>query len=238
MKELLERERSSTLEQAGDGVGGQAARGQSAAAAAAAGGRVYLAVKRFLDVAMVVALLALLLPLLIVIALSIYLDDRGPVFYRQTRIGRNGHPFTFYKFRSMVVGADRTQHKLLHQNEASGPIFKMRDDPRITKTGRWLRRSSMDELPQLLNVLLGDVSLVGPRPQLPAEVESYKPHYHQRLTVQPGLLCLREVSGRSKLTFEEWMELDLYYIRHRSLRMDMSIFLKAIKAIVKGDGAY
>ncbi|MCC6484189.1 MAG: sugar transferase [Armatimonadetes bacterium] len=233
VREQLDRERRATLEQMGIDFGARCA-----AQPAARESRLYLTVKRALDIVVVLLLLALLAPVFVIIGLSIYMEDRGPIFYRQVRAGRDGRPFTFYKFRSMVVNAEQIQEQLQSKNEASGPIFKMRDDPRVTKTGRWLRRSSLDELPQLINVLLGDVSLVGPRPQLPSEVEQYKPHHRQRLSVQPGLLCLREVSGRSKLTFEEWVELDLLYIQHRGLRMDASIFLRAIKAVLKGDGAY
>lgn len=201
-------------------------------------GRAYFLIKRLFDFLATFFLVLFLLPFFAAVMLLIYLDDRGPVFYRQTRIGRNGKPFTFYKFRSMVKNADQLKESLADRNEADGPAFKIKDDPRITKVGKFIRKTSIDELPQLLNVLKGDVSLVGPRPHLPCEVEGYKPEYYRRLAAQPGLVCLREVSGRSKLSFEKWVELDLEYLEHRSLGMDAKILLKAFKAVLKGDGAY
>lgn len=194
--------------------------------------------KRLIDVLVVLALLVLLLPLLALIAVLIFAGDRGPILYSQTRIGQNGRPFRFFKFRSMIVDADSAHTRLAEQNEATGPIFKMRRDPRVTPIGRVLRRTSLDELPQLFNVLKGDMSLIGPRPHRPGEVEAYLPHHYSRLSVPQGLICLREVSGRSNLSFERWMELDLEYVRKRSPGTDLRILCLAVPAVLRGDGAY
>jgi lipopolysaccharide/colanic/teichoic acid biosynthesis glycosyltransferase len=204
----------------------------------------YMASKRALDASVAVAFLVLLAPALLLLALLIYLEDGGPVFYSQVRVGRGGRLFRFYKFRSMVRNADRMKDALAHKNEADGPIFKIKDDPRVTRVGRVLRKYSLDELPQFANVLRGDMSLVGPRPHLPKEVEecchqeSFPGGYPwQRLAVPPGLICLREVTGRSNLSFTRWLELDLAYVRHRSLLLDLSILLRALPAVLRGDGA-
>lgn len=201
-------------------------------------GAFYFYSKRATDVAAAATLLLVLFVPMLMVALLIVLEDGGPIFYYQTRVGRNGNHFKFYKFRSMVRNADALKAQLETQNEADGPIFKMEKDPRVTRIGRWIRRYSVDELPQLLNVLRGEMSLVGPRPHLPKEVALYSERQQERLTVQPGLLCFREVFGRSKMTFEEWIELDLLYIRHRSLRTDLRIMLRTIPAVLKGEGAY
>lgn len=198
----------------------------------------YPAVKRGLDILLSLVALLLLSPLFLVLIALVYLQDRGPVFYSQQRVGRDGVPFSFHKFRSMVVDADRIKAQLAAQNEAEGPIFKMRRDPRITPVGRILRRFSLDELPQFWNVLKGDMSLVGPRPHLPAEIAACPEYPRERLTVAPGLVCLREVGGRSELTFEQWLQSDLDYIRRRSVWLDLSILLRAIPAVVCCRGAY
>ena len=198
----------------------------------------YPRVKRLLDVLVSAGMLILLSPLFLLIALAIWLEDRGPIFYRQTRVGQGRRPFTFYKFRSMVANADQLKHHLTQQNEQNGPVFKIRNDPRVTRVGRFLRKTSLDELPQFYNVLRGDLSLVGPRPHLPHEVEKYLPHHELRLTVPPGLVCLREVCGRSDLPFERWIELDLMYIRRRSLKTDFNILKRAVRAVLRGEGAY
>lgn len=199
----------------------------------------YIRCKRALDVCVAAVLLTVLSPVFAIIALIIFVQDGGPVFYSQARIGQDGQPFMFFKFRSMVRNADSLQAQLAATNEAKGPIFKMRRDPRITPAGRILRRYSLDELPQLLNVLRGDMSLVGPRPHRPSEVEQYLPHHYERLSVTPGLICLREVSGRSNLNFDQWLELDLHYINYcRSLTYDLQILARAIPAVIRGDGAY
>jgi len=198
----------------------------------------YHVAKRLLDIVCAIAALVVLFPLLLLVGVAIVLEDGGPVLYYQPRIGRDGEPFRFYKFRSMIRDADAAKDLLAKQNEASGPIFKMKNDPRITRVGRFLRRSSIDELPQLLNVLRGDMSFVGPRPHLPREVERYTDRQHRRLTVQPGLVCLREVYGRSNLTFDQWVEMDLLYIENRSLLTDLGILARLLPAVFRGEGAY
>lgn len=194
--------------------------------------------KRLIDLVVAGGALILLAPVFVVIAALIYLEDRGPLIYRQERVGRGGRTFGFFKFRSMVVNADALKAQLSAQNEATGPIFKMKNDPRVTRTGRILRRYSLDELPQLWNVLIGDMSLVGPRPHLPKEIAACPSYPQERLSVSPGLLCLREVLGRSELTFEEWLALDLDYVRRQSLRLDLWILARAIPAVLRGEGAY
>jgi lipopolysaccharide/colanic/teichoic acid biosynthesis glycosyltransferase len=170
--------------------------------------------------------------------LQLRIDSRGPVIYKQTRIGKHGRPFTIYKFRSMRVGAEKELAELLPLNEQDGPIFKKRDDPRMTRVGRWIRRASLDELPQLFNVLKGDMSLVGPRPPLPSEVEQYEEWHLKRLQAAPGLTGLWQVSGRSGLNFEEMVVFDLAYIQNWSLSLDLSILLRTLPAVVSGGGAY
>jgi exopolysaccharide biosynthesis polyprenyl glycosylphosphotransferase len=182
--------------------------------------------------------LILLAPLFAVIAMIIRLDDRGPVFFRQIRIGLDGQPFKLYKFRTMVVDAEQRKAELEALNEGSGVFFKMRRDPRVTKAGFWLRRWSLDELPQLLNVLSGDMSLVGPRPALPNEVARYGDHMRRRLVVKPGITGLWQVSGRSGLAWEEAFTLDLRYVDNWSLALDLQILWKTWSAVISGSGAY
>jgi exopolysaccharide biosynthesis polyprenyl glycosylphosphotransferase len=182
--------------------------------------------------------LMLLAPVFLAVALAIKLDSRGPVFFKQTRVGRDGRRFAMVKFRTMVVGAERLLADLEHRNEADGLLFKLRTDPRVTRVGRALRRYSVDELPQLWNVLRGEMSMVGPRPPLPAEVELYEHHVNRRLLVKPGITGLWQVSGRSDLSWEEAVRLDLYYVDHWSPTMDVTIVLKTFSAIIRGSGAY
>jgi lipopolysaccharide/colanic/teichoic acid biosynthesis glycosyltransferase len=177
-------------------------------------------------------------PLFLLSALAIKLDTPGPVLYRSTRVGRGGKLFTFFKLRSMVQGAEHNRHSLSHLNEVSGPVFKMADDPRITKVGRILRRTSVDELPQLFNVLKGDMTLVGPRPPIPEEVNQYEPWQLRRLAVRPGITCLWQISGRSSLGFDEWMRLDMEYIERRGFLLDFKILLRTLPAVLSGEGAY
>ena len=172
-----------------------------------------------------------------IIALAIRLSSRGPVLYRQVRCGLQGRRFELLKFRTMVEGADRMQPELAHLNVMDGPVFKAPGDPRVTRVGRWLRRWSLDELPQLVNVLKGDMSLVGPRPPLPEEVERYEPWQRRRLAMKPGLTCLWQVSGRSELDFGTWMAMDLAYIDHWSLWLDFKILLRTVPAVLGGRGA-
>lgn len=199
---------------------------------------VYSLLKRGLDIVLALMALIALSPIFALIALTIYLYDRGPIFYKQQRVGFGGVPFTFYKFRSMVVNADALKAKLAAQNEASGPIFKMKNDPRITPIGRWIRKTSLDEIPQFWNVLKGDLSLVGPRPHLQSEIDSYPEYPQARFSVMPGLICFREIRGRSGLTFEQWLALDMEYVDSRSFLVDLKILLLAVPAILLGRGAY
>jgi exopolysaccharide biosynthesis polyprenyl glycosylphosphotransferase len=197
-----------------------------------------LAVKRALDVVISATALILSSPLLLLIVLLIEYDSPGPVLFRQVRVGRGGRLFTLYKFRSMRQGADEEKTTLSDRNQATGPLFKMRDDPRLTRVGRWLRRLSLDELPQFYNVLRGEMSLVGPRPPIPAEVEQYQDWHRRRLDVPPGVTGLWQVSGRSDLTFDEMVMLDLFYAENWSLLLDFKILLRTIPTVILGTGAY
>jgi lipopolysaccharide/colanic/teichoic acid biosynthesis glycosyltransferase len=198
----------------------------------------YETAKRALDVTLSLLSLCLVSPLLLLIMILIKLEDRGPVLFWQWRVGRDGRKFRFYKFRSMCVDAESRLGALRAKQGCTSPRFKMERDPRVTHTGRWLRRFSLDELPQLWNVVLGDLSLVGPRAPLLDEVAEYEPHHHRRLDVAPGITCTWQVSGRSLVPFEQQVELDLAYIRSRSLLMDVSILLRTVPAVVRGRGAY
>ncbi|OGO42227.1 MAG: undecaprenyl-phosphate glucose phosphotransferase [Chloroflexi bacterium RBG_16_57_9] len=197
-----------------------------------------LALKRLIDVVISGVLLILNAPLLFAVALLIKWDSPGPVLFRQKRVGRAGQMFTVFKFRSMRFGAENERYQLTGQNEASGPLFKIRHDPRITRVGRWLRRLSLDELPQLYNVFRGEMSLVGPRPAIPAEVEQYQEWHRRRLDVSPGMTGLWQVSGRSELTFDEMVMLDLFYAENWSLGMDFKILVRTIPTMLLGTGAY
>jgi len=199
---------------------------------------VYAGAKRVFDFVIGIVALILLIPIFPLIALMIKLDTRGPVFFKQDRVGRNGKIFKFYKFRSMLYGADRQKKALEDQNEQDGPVFKIKSDPRITSVGKFLRRSSLDEIPQILNVIKGDMSIVGPRPPLPSEVAGYQPWHRRRLEVKPGITCLWQISGRSQIGFNEWMRLDMEYLKTRSFRADLLIFLKTIPAVIARKGAY
>jgi exopolysaccharide biosynthesis polyprenyl glycosylphosphotransferase len=194
--------------------------------------------KEVFDRASAAAALLVLAPLFLLVALAVKLDSPGPVFYRQTRVGRDGRRFSMVKFRTMVVDADRLRAELEHRNEADGLLFKLRTDPRVTRTGRFLRRYSIDELPQILNVLRGEMSMVGPRPPLPAEVDLYERHVNRRLLVKPGITGLWQVSGRSDLPWDEAVRLDLYYVDHWSPTMDLTIIAKTFSAVIRGAGAY
>jgi exopolysaccharide biosynthesis polyprenyl glycosylphosphotransferase len=195
-------------------------------------------VKYTVDRAMALFITLLALPLMLAIAIAVKVDSRGPVFFRQTRVGQGGREFDVYKFRSMVVDADRMLDHLAQHNETDGLMFKMRRDPRVTRVGRFLRKWSLDELPQLFNVLLGHMSLVGPRPPLPSEVAQYSGDVRRRLLVKPGMTGLWQVSGRSDLSWEDGIRLDLYYVENWSLAADLSILWKTAGAVLKGRGAY
>jgi exopolysaccharide biosynthesis polyprenyl glycosylphosphotransferase len=197
-----------------------------------------LAVKRAVDVIVAGLGLIVVSPLILLVSLLIRLESPGPVIFKQTRVGRGGQLFTVHKFRSMREGAESEQQALANLNEATGPLFKIRDDPRQTRLGRFLRRSSLDELPQLYNVLRGEMSLIGPRPALPAEVELYQEWHRKRLQTWPGITGLWQVSGRSKLSFDEMVLLDIYYIENWSLLLDLQIALRTIPALILGTGAY
>jgi exopolysaccharide biosynthesis polyprenyl glycosylphosphotransferase len=196
------------------------------------------AMKRVLDIVIAIVVLALMALPMALVAWLIRLDSPGPALFRQTRVGERGRLFTIYKFRSMREGAEEELERLWEYNEARGPLFKIRDDPRQTRLGRLLRRTSFDELPQFFNVLRGEMSVVGPRPALPHEVEQYLPWQRQRLEVQPGITGLPQVSGRSDLTFDESCLLDIYYIENWSLGLDLTIMLRTIPRVVFGNGAY
>jgi exopolysaccharide biosynthesis polyprenyl glycosylphosphotransferase len=196
-----------------------------------------LLVKRAVDFILALTMLAGLLPVFLILALLIKLTSRGPVFYRQTRCGLGGRRFTLYKFRSMQADADLRREELEALNEADGPVFKIKDDPRCTPVGRFMRKFSLDEFPQLFNILKGEMSFVGPRPPLPEEVEKYEPWQRRRLRMQPGLTCLWALEGRSQLSFRRWMELDLEYIDNWSPALDLKIFLKTIPVVLLGRGA-
>lgn len=200
--------------------------------------RLQLMTRRILDVMTASVLMVALSPLLLVAALAVRLTSPGPILFRQTRAGKGGREFTLYKFRSMYVEAEEEQHELLDYNEVSGPVFKIREDPRLTRVGRLLRRSSIDELPQLWNVVRGDMCLVGPRPPIPDEVEHYTDWERQRLKVKPGITCIWQVSGRSELDFETWVKMDIEYIENWSLWLDLKLLARTIPAVISGRGAY
>jgi exopolysaccharide biosynthesis polyprenyl glycosylphosphotransferase len=199
---------------------------------------VTLFLKRAVDVVFSLIVLNITAPLMGLIALSIKLDSPGPVLFRQARVGKGGKPFTVYKFRSMRTGAEEQKELLRDFNEADGPIFKIKDDPRVTRTGRWLRRFSLDELPQFYNVLRGDMSIIGPRPPLAEEVAEYQPWHMRRLETAPGITGLWQVSGRSELPFDEMALLDIYYVEQWRPSLDLQILLRTIPTILFGDGAY
>jgi lipopolysaccharide/colanic/teichoic acid biosynthesis glycosyltransferase len=201
-------------------------------------GGITLLIKRGVDVAFSLLVLFFAAPLMGLIALTIKLNSPGPVFFRQERMGKGGQPFTLYKFRSMTLGAEEQKELLRDLNQADGPIFKIKEDPRVTRVGRWLRRFSLDELPQFYNVLRGDMSLIGPRPPLPEEVAQYQPWHMRRLEIAPGITGLWQISGRSELPFDEMALLDIYYVEQWSPALDLKILLRTIPSVIFGDGAY
>lgn len=194
----------------------------------------YEVIKRVIDVVCSFVGVLVLSPLFVVIAIIIKFTSKGPVFFSQKRVGRDGKEFKMYKFRSMVVNAEELKEKLSAQNEMSGPMFKMKDDPRVTKVGKFIRKTSIDELPQLLNVLKGDMSLVGPRPSLPKEVAQFEDWMYRRLEVKPGLTCYWQVSGRNNIDFEDWMKLDIKYVDERSTWIDIKLIFKTV-GVLFGD---
>jgi len=200
---------------------------------------IYHEVKRTFDVVASALALVILSPIFLIVALCVKSEDLfGPVMYSQTRIKANGETFKMYKFRSMVVDAEKKKDQLLANNEIAGAMFKMKEDPRVTKVGKFIRKYSLDELPQLYNVLIGDMSLVGPRPPLPREVKEYSDYDKQRLLVQPGCTGLWQVSGRNALGFSEMVDLDLKYIKQSSALVDIEIMLKTVKVMIIPNEAY
>ena len=198
-----------------------------------------LMIKRGLDILAGTAGLLALSPLLLTVIALIKLEDRGPIFFRQMRVGLRGRPFGMWKFRSMVLNADALKDQLLKQNEMQGGVtFKMKNDPRITRIGKYLRKFSIDEMPQLYNVLQGDMSLVGPRPPVPREVQEYTVEDRQRLLAKPGLTCFWQVGGRSEIDFNGQVRLDVEYIKSQSVWLDIKLLFKTVPAVVLGKGAY
>lgn len=190
--------------------------------------RVYEIFKRIIDIIGAGLGLILLSPIIAIVACAVKVTSKGPIFFSQKRVGKNGELFEMYKFRSMVVNAEELKENLEDQNEMSGPMFKIKDDPRVTKVGKFIRKTSIDELPQLWNVLKGDMSLVGPRPSLPKEVEQFDNWMFKRLSVRPGLTCYWQVSGRNNIDFEDWMKLDVKYVEERNIWIDIKLIFKTI----------
>lgn len=205
---------------------------------AASSGRAYAFAKRTLDIALSLTALVVLSPLLLLVGLIILIDDpHGNPIYVSKRCGKGGREFNFYKFRSMCVDAEKRRAQLHGLNEMDGPVFKIKDDPRITRVGRIIRKLNIDELPQLVNILAGQMSLVGPRPPLPNEVAEYTPRQMERLSVTPGLTCLWQVQpSRNSLSFDEWIELDIQYIRRRNFRLDIKLIFRTILVVLQGEG--
>ena len=198
---------------------------------------IYEFFKRILDVICSVVALIVLSPVFLVTALAVR-SDGGPAFYKQTRVGKNNTHFEMYKFRSMCKNAENLQDDLMKYNEMDGPVFKIKGDPRITKVGKFIRKYSIDELPQLLNIVKGDMSIVGPRPPLVREVEQYNSYQMQRLLVTPGLTCFWQADGRSDLSFDDWMDMDMKYIKRRNIFLDIKLIVKTVFAVIFKRGAY
>ena len=198
----------------------------------------YDTAKRIVDVLAASAGLVLTAPLMLFVAMAIKLESAGPLLFRHMRLGKDGRPFVMLKFRSMYQGAPAFQVQLIGENEIPGPVFKIRADPRITRVGRLIRKYSLDELPQLWNVLRGEMSLVGPRPPVPEEVARYEPWQRERLAVKPGLTCTWQVSGRSDIPFDEWVRMDIEYVRSCSFRQDLKLLLLTVPAVITARGAY
>jgi len=197
----------------------------------------YYILKRLIDLIGAAVGLILLMPLLVITAIAVKIDSKGPIFFCQQRVGHHGKVFKMYKFRSMVTNAEDLLSGLKDKNEMSGPMFKMKSDPRVTKVGRFIRRTSIDELPQLINVIKGEMSLVGPRPNLPREVENFSEHQKQKLLVKPGLTCYWQVMGRNSIDFHQWIELDIKYIEERTLWGDMKLIFKTLKVLFGDNNA-
>ena len=188
----------------------------------------YEIIKRTIDIVISSIALIILSPVFLVVGICIKLESKGPIFFSQKRVGLNGEEFNMFKLRSMVVNAEELKEKLTSQNEMAGPMFKMKDDPRITNVGKFIRKTSIDELPQLFNILRGEMSLVGPRPSLPKEVKEFEPWMLKRLEVKPGLTCYWQVMGRNTIQFEDWMRLDVKYVNERNLWIDIKLIFKTV----------
>ena len=201
-------------------------------------GPVYLFFKRAMDIIGSLCGIILLSPLLIIVALAIKIEDpKGSIFFSQQRCGKDNKLFPMYKFRSMVSNAEELLEELMEHNEMDGPVFKIKDDPRITRVGKFIRKTSIDELPQLFNIFMGHMSIVGPRPAIPHEVAEYSHYHKQRLLVKPGLTCIWQVSGRNSIGFDEWMEMDLEYIEKRDLWMDIKLIFKTVGVLFGDENA-
>lgn len=197
----------------------------------------YEFIKRILDIILSLTGLIIASPIFLIVGICIKLDSKGPIFFSQKRIGLKGKEFNMYKFRSMVINAEELKAKLKGQNEMSGPMFKMKDDPRITRVGKFIRKTSIDELPQLINVLKGEMSLVGPRPSLPDEVKEFEPWMLKRLNVKPGLTCYWQVMGRNNIEFNEWMQLDIKYVNERNIWIDIKLIFKTFFVLFGDENA-
>ena len=191
----------------------------------------YFATKRIIDLAGSLFGIIVLSPIMLLTAIAIKLSSKGPVFFVQERVGQEAKVFKMYKFRSMIIDAEELLYKLKDKNEMSGPMFKMKEDPRVTKVGKFIRKTSLDELPQLFNVLKGDMSLVGPRPNLPREVDKFEPWMRDKLIAKPGLTCYWQVMGRNDIDFKQWMELDIKYVKERSLSLDVKLILRTFRVL-------
>ena len=201
-------------------------------------GPIYLFFKRAMDIIGSLCGIILLSPLLIIVALAIKIEDpKGSIFFSQQRCGKDNKLFPMYKFRSMVSNAEELLEELMEHNEMDGPVFKIKDDPRITRVGKFIRKTSIDELPQLFNIFMGHMSIVGPRPAIPHEVAEYSDYHKQRLLVKPGLTCIWQVSGRNSIGFDEWMEMDLEYIEKRNLWMDIKLIFKTVGVLFGDENA-
>lgn len=201
--------------------------------------KLYEITKRLMDILLSLIAIIFLMPIFIIVAIAIKIEDpKGKIIFTQERNGVYPTTFKMYKFRSMVHNAEELLEELNNQNELTGPVFKMKEDPRITKVGKFIRKTSIDELPQLFNILKGDMSLVGPRPPIPREVEKYNEYQLQRLSVKPGLTCIWQVSGRNSIDFDQWIELDLQYIRERSILLDIKLIFKTFFVLFGDKNAY
>ncbi|GLC29732.1 sugar transferase [Clostridium omnivorum] len=197
----------------------------------------YFVIKRLIDIIGALCGIVLLSPIMLIVAIAIKFESKGPIIFAQERVGQHGKTFKMYKFRSMVVNAEELLSKLEDKNEMSGPMFKIKEDPRITKVGKFIRKTSIDELPQLLNVLKGDMSLVGPRPNLPKEVEKFSDYHKKKLIAKPGLTCYWQVMGRNSIGFEEWMKLDIKYLNDRSTLLDIKLIFKTFFVLFGDENA-